>query len=518
VKPQYPSEIRQALKFLDSLLEKRQDIGRRLDETVAASAPPLPPFHEAAPPVEPLSPAEENAGYEEADQLIAAGRLDEALEQLEKLAARGAIRWDIYNDLGTLQLNTGHVDEAFRSLKTAASLEFSSTQALRNLIVAYVQQGEVANALAATGLLLRKERHDPDILGFLENLLVEANPRLDDYSWLSAGLAATLDDHAQLKAQAAVDAHRHLTNQHKAELYDWASPAKIEKPDAGKTSAQFWSPPSPIDHREQPSCIVFLPPTCGGASVYRVLSRLSSNFYHYLNLEVDAMYSNDPYKGEVSAMHGFDYQLTGAIYSWREASRLAMSLQNSALRPEDFRHLIVLRDPRDSLVSLYHILKDPSYIPPKELTAFQQAAVDEKQRLQSISLDQYVLEGASTLCQNITVLAELLKNVPPERIEFLSYAVLCEDFPQFIKRLTCFLQIVPENAVLQEMLLGEDVKKKDSLSYYSMARLPNAAPMPGRHKRELKPETIAKLNGITAEARHWMASLETPEYRHLYDD
>ncbi len=509
---------RRSNEFVRRLLEKKHNIEAQLavPRPMAAEPVGVTPATGQYP-----TPQEEDLAYAQAEQQIAEGQPDAAIATLREMARRGALRWDIYNDLGTLLLAAGETAEAFQALKAAASFEFSSTHALRNLIVAYVQQGDVGNALAATGLLLKRDRDNPDISGFLRDLLLETPTRLDDYSWLSADLATRLEEHEQIKQRVAQDALRYRTSEYKAQLYDWIEQTDfdlttLEQNQAANT--RFWKTPEAIGHADQPSCIVFLPPTCGGASVYRILSALSAKHYRYLNFEVDAAYSNDPYKGELSAMHGYDYQLVGNIYSWRESARLSDSLRNSTLVPQDFRYLVVLRDPRDSLVSLYHILRNEKHLPPDSMTAFKDAALSEKRRLESLPLDDYVIENASYWSQNITGLAVLLASVPHDKIEFLSYAVLCEDFPTFIERLNRFLQIKPESGVLNHFLQTEDVRKRDTLVAYSLARFEKAAPMPGRHKRELRPDTIAKLNEITAEARHWMASLEAPEYRHLYDD
>jgi len=75
--------------------------------------------------------------------------------------------------------------------------------------VAYVQQGEIANALAASGLLLRKEPQNPDIPAFLRDLLLEASPRLDDYGWLSPTLATRLNNEQQLQSYITTAAPAH---------------------------------------------------------------------------------------------------------------------------------------------------------------------------------------------------------------------------------------------------------------------------------------------------------------------
>jgi len=144
------------------------------------------------------------------------------------------------------------------------------------------------------------------------------------------------------------------------------------------------------------------------------MEAISRHHYRYLNFQVEAQLANTPLEGELTARHGYPYELTGTIYSWRDSQRLRESLDNSLLSPRDFRHLLILRDPRDSLVSFYHILRDPRHLPPPELTTYQETARKEKERLDRLSLDDYVLENAAAWCRNIDGQARLLEDVPPE--------------------------------------------------------------------------------------------------------
>lgn len=238
---------KQTLEFLHGLRVRQSEIEKELNTPcgvpTASGDPPDPIKSQAG-----FTPAEEDQAYAEAGRLIASGQSDEAIEQLRKLTYGGTIRWDIYNDLGVLLLNEGAHAEACQVLKAAASLEFSSTHALRNLIVAYVQQGEIANALAATGLLLRRDPNTPDIPGFLRDLLLEANPRLDDYAWLSSTLACTLNEYSQLKTETITEAPHRKANKIKAQLYDWLTSQIGMTPDlfelATNTKLMFHSPPT----------------------------------------------------------------------------------------------------------------------------------------------------------------------------------------------------------------------------------------------------------------------------------
>ncbi len=94
------------------------------------AAPALAPT--PCPALVPLAHEDEDRDYAESEALLNAGDTAVALERLQ--------------DLGTLLLNAGQREAGLLALKTAVNLELSSIQPKSNLIVAYVQQGEVDSA------------------------------------------------------------------------------------------------------------------------------------------------------------------------------------------------------------------------------------------------------------------------------------------------------------------------------------------------------------------------------------
>lgn len=159
----------------------------RLAAQPASSGHPS-PAHESAT-LPPLSPTEEQLQYQQAESHLAAGEKQQAMAMLESLARRQSIRWEIYNDLGTLLLEEGRTEEAIAALRSAVSLEFSSTIALRNLAAAYVAANEIGQLLAVCHQLLKREPDDQQITLFLRDVILMTEMRLDDHAWVSPALA-----------------------------------------------------------------------------------------------------------------------------------------------------------------------------------------------------------------------------------------------------------------------------------------------------------------------------------------
>ncbi len=158
-----------------------------------------------APP--PLSPKEEAARYEQAAKHLHHERLDKAEAVLTELADRGSLLWQVYFDLGRIAFAREQTDQATRHFRTAVNLEFSSTNALRNLVAVHSMTQEYGAALAAIGLILRREEA-PELLEHLRAIVTEAGISLDSLDWISPHLAEERQRHAKTLA----DTERQLSD------------------------------------------------------------------------------------------------------------------------------------------------------------------------------------------------------------------------------------------------------------------------------------------------------------------
>lgn len=279
--------------------------------------------------------------------------------------------------------------------------------------------------------------------------------------------------------------------------------------------ASFWSPPARIDRRYYPSVHLFLPPASGQASVTRILNKLAPPLYEFVAPEHEAWRNIDSLDG---GTRPYRVESHGVLYHWWYGAKLVEDALHAAeLAPARARTIVILRDPRDSLVSLYHLTLDPRHEPPKDSARYQ-TYLHDRERLRQRGLDEYVLETGNGWVWQLEQVTAFFDRCAPANTLFISYALLCHDFPQFLQQLMHFLRVTPPQAVVEELLRTEDVRRSDSLNPKSLARFANAAPMPGRHKRDLQPDTIAKLNECSAGSRAWMRKHEREDLRSLYED
>ncbi|MBI4996376.1 MAG: glycosyltransferase [Rhodocyclales bacterium] len=132
-----------------------------------------------------LSPKDELREYRRAGGLLQRGRHEDAYAILKSLAERGSVQWEIYNDLGVLAQQSGRLDEAKAYLKYGASLEFNSTNCLRNLLPIYIQESELGYALGVAAAILKQEPDNEAIGDVVVELLKTTRYQADSLDWLS---------------------------------------------------------------------------------------------------------------------------------------------------------------------------------------------------------------------------------------------------------------------------------------------------------------------------------------------
>ena len=107
-----------------------------------------------------------------------------------------------------------------------------------------------------------------------------------------------------------------------------------------------------------------------------------------------------------------------------------------------------------------------------------------------------------------------MRNISSDQYCVNSYARLCLDFDFFIERAADFLEVelTPE---LRDKLEIERIEKLAENPKWIGNKWEGSDTMPGRYKRELKPETIEILNEKLAEVLKNMAKYD-PDYAELY--
>lgn len=147
--------------------------------------------------------------------------------------------------------------------------------------------------------------------------------------------------------------------------------------------------------------------------------------------------------------------------------------------------LVMVRDPRDILVSLYFSHAYSHAIP--QSGPVRQHAEETRERALSTSIDEYALENAEK------VLADLMsfKDLLTDKAKLVRYEDVIFDKVGLAKTIceTIGITIAPD--VLAEVAARNDIRPEKEDKH---AHIRNVSP--GDHKNKLQPETVNKLNQI----------------------
>lgn len=149
---------------------------------------------------------------------------------------------------------------------------------------------------------------------------------------------------------------------------------------------------------------------------------------------------------------------------------------------EQFKIVLLLRDPRDVLTSQYF---STLYNHPLATKAF----FEKRKKFQDYTIDEFVLESAPSFKEKYAdYISHLLKK---PNVLFLKYEDMVTDFEPWLKRLSDFLGLINNEKKLKEICdkTSFKVKKEDKNNFIRNIT-------PGDHKRKLQPETITKLNTL----------------------
>jgi hypothetical protein len=155
----------------------------------------------------------------------------------------------------------------------------------------------------------------------------------------------------------------------------------------------------------------------------------------------------------------------------------------------DYKILLMVRDPRDILVSSYFSTAFSHPLPGEQSdkrTAFEQKRAWAK----TVTIDEYVLTEAPKLLKNLQRYSDLLLSRHPHTL-LLRYEELITDFEGWLTRL---LQYTGCNisATLRKQLLQNHQKIRPVTENRDLHLRKGIA---GDYKEKLQPETIAELEG-----------------------
>jgi Sulfotransferase domain len=157
-------------------------------------------------------------------------------------------------------------------------------------------------------------------------------------------------------------------------------------------------------------------------------------------------------------------------------------------QPESYKILLMVRDPRDILVSGYFSTAFSHPLPGEK--SDKRAAFEQKRDwAQSVSIDEYVLAEAPRLLKNLQRYHDLLLSRHPHTL-LLRYEEMIGDFESWLNRI---LQYTPR---LRQKLLENHRKQRPVTENIDRHLRKGVA---GDYREKLQPETIAALNRLFEE-------------------
>lgn len=155
---------------------------------------------------------------------------------------------------------------------------------------------------------------------------------------------------------------------------------------------------------------------------------------------------------------------------------------------EQYKVILMIRDPRDILVSWYYSLAFSHSIPPQTSNRHQEY-LENRRKARGITVDEHVLQESERVFTILdTYRNELLE--PYSHVVLTSYEEMTSDYSAWLHKLlkACDLEIPP--IVFQQLLEENRQLQPDEEDKHQHIRKGK----PGDYLDKLKPETIDKLN------------------------
>lgn len=177
------------------------------------------------------------------------------------------------------------------------------------------------------------------------------------------------------------------------------------------------------------------------------------------------------------------YQPTGYLYG------PFRSINQGIGHLDQYKIILVLRDPRDVIVSSYYSMyshKFPHAIDAEEIQHRRQRRAGKLKQ----SVDEYVINRLNQTSRLLVLYKEYAKTfMGKDNVLFLKYEDMVSDFGPWLDRLTAFLDLDVSDELIRRIKDSANFKvdKEDRTSHRRQVT-------PGEHKRKLKPDTVAFLD------------------------
>jgi len=153
---------------------------------------------------------------------------------------------------------------------------------------------------------------------------------------------------------------------------------------------------------------------------------------------------------------------------------------------EMYKIILMLRDPRDILVSLYYSLRYSHEIPSGNPYTTK-LMCEARQKVCEMTIDDYVLDEAHVFMNRYLEYCGVLMG--KSNVLFLKYEDMIQDFPVWLNSIVSFLGFDIKKDVLDAIISEADFQVKEEDVYSHKRQV-----TPGDHMRKLRPATIEQLN------------------------
>lgn len=153
-----------------------------------------------------------------------------------------------------------------------------------------------------------------------------------------------------------------------------------------------------------------------------------------------------------------------------------------------FKKVLLVRDPRDILVSLYFSEKKSHPIPKGELGEQLSAWREE---VANMTVDQHALRTAENIRNNFERYTD---HVIDDNSKVFRYEDVIFEKRQWLEEVLDYVQLNVSKKEIHRIADKHDIRPDKEDASQHIRRV-----TPGDHKEKLQPETIGKLNGIFAE-------------------
>ncbi len=233
-----------------------------------------------------------------------------------------------------------------------------------------------------------------------------------------------------------------------------------------------------VSSSESSSIILFTIQKCASTLVTKILKELSTS-KGMVHIDFDSYYTTvSPKKYELFNDETFQKNALKPKGYYYGAWRHYRTVPNI----ENYRVLLILRDPRDVLTSMY-FSNAYSHSP------VSKKLVEKRTSVREMDIEEFVLQKAPLIKDRYADYIQHLLNKPS--VLFLRYEDMVGDFPTWINELAAHTYMDEKEDIIQHFIesLSFKVEKEDKHSHIRNIQ-------PGDYLRKLSKSTIEELNAI----------------------